>query len=72
MALKTVVMRHTFDWTGLILLCSCLCFRVWVWFHKTKVNVLYVSIWTTGNYEFDKIRTGGVTRNETPLIIKTA
>ena len=32
-ALVTVVMRHTFDGTGLILLCSCLHFRVWVWFH---------------------------------------
>ena len=30
-ALVAVVMRHTFDKTGLILLCSCL--RFWVWFH---------------------------------------
>jgi len=28
-----VVMRHTFDGTGLILLCSWLRFRVWVWCH---------------------------------------
>jgi len=32
-ALMAVVMRHTFDGTGLIILCSCLRFRVWVWFH---------------------------------------
>jgi len=32
-ALVAVVMCHTFDWTGLILLCSFLRFRVWVWFH---------------------------------------
>jgi len=32
-ALVSVVIRHTFDGTGLILLCSCLRFRVWVWFH---------------------------------------
>jgi len=28
-ALMGVVMRHPFDGTGLILLCSCLRFRVW-------------------------------------------
>jgi len=32
-ALVAVVMCHTFDGTGLILLCSFLRFRVWVWFH---------------------------------------
>ena len=32
-ALVEVVMRHTFDGADLILLCSCLRFRVWVWFH---------------------------------------
>jgi len=32
-ALVAVVMRHTFDVDGLIFLCSCLRFRVWVWFH---------------------------------------
>ena len=32
-ALVAVIMRHTYDGTGLILLCSCLRFRVWVWFH---------------------------------------
>jgi len=31
--LVAVVMRHTFYGTGLILLCSCLRFRVWVSFH---------------------------------------
>jgi len=58
-------MRCTFDGTGLILLCSCLRFRVW--FHYTEVNVFYVSIRTTENYEFDKIRTAGVTGNATIL-----
>jgi len=29
------------------------------------VNVFYVSIRATGNYEFDKIRTAGVTENAT-------
>ena len=28
-----VDMRHIFAGTGLIILCSCLHFRVWVWFH---------------------------------------
>jgi len=28
-----VVMRHSFDGAGLTFLCSCLRFRVWVWFH---------------------------------------
>ena len=32
-ALVVVVMRHTFDGTGLSILCSFLRFRVWVWFH---------------------------------------
>jgi len=32
-ALVAVVMRHTFDGAGLIFLCSCLRFRVRVWFH---------------------------------------
>jgi len=32
-ALVALVMRHTFHGTGLILLCSCLRLRVWVWFH---------------------------------------
>ena len=63
-----VVMRHTFDGTGLILLSSCLRFSVWVFL--TEVNVFYVSIRTTENYQFDKIRTAGVTGK--PLIIKTA
>jgi len=58
-------MRHTFDGTGLILLCWCLRFRVW--FHETEVNVFYVSIRTTENYEFDKIRTAGVTGSATIL-----
>jgi len=63
-ALMTVVMRHAFK-TGLILSCSCLRFRVWVWFHQTEANVFYVSMRTTENYEFDKIRTAGVTANAT-------
>jgi len=60
-------MRHTFDGTGLIILCSCLSFRVWVWFHQTEVNVFYVSIRTTESYEFDNIRTAGVTGNATTI-----
>jgi len=60
-----VVMRHTFDGTGFILLCSYLRCRIWVWFHYTEVDVFYVSIRTTENYEFDQIRTAGVTRNAT-------
>jgi len=48
-ALVAVIMRHTFDGTGLILLCSCLRFRVWA----------------TEDYEFDKIRNAGVTGNAT-------
>jgi len=63
--LVAVVMRQTFVGTGLMLLCSCLRFRVWVWFHWTEANVFYVSIWTTQNYEFDKIKTAGVTGNAT-------
>jgi len=31
-ALVEVVMCHNFDGTSLFLLCSCLRFRVWVWF----------------------------------------
>jgi len=31
------------------------------------VNVFYVSIRTTENYEFDQIRTAGVTGNATTL-----
>jgi len=60
-------MRHTFgcDRLGLILLCSCLRFRVWIRFLETEVNVFYVSIRTTENYQFDKIRTVGVTGNAT-------
>ena len=57
------VLRHTFDGTGLILLCSCLRFRVWI--HRTEVSVFYVSIRATENYEFGKIRTTGVTENAT-------
>jgi len=53
-AVVAVVMRHSFDGAGLIFLCSCLRFRVWVWFHQTEVYVFYVSIRTTENYEFDK------------------
>ena len=63
-ALVEVVMRHTFDRTSLFLLCSCLCFWVWVCFRLTEVNVFYV-IRTTKNYEFDKIKTAGVTGNAT-------
>jgi len=58
-------MRHTFDGTGLILLCSCLHFRLWVWFHQTEVDLFYVSVRTTETYGFDKIRTAGVTGNAT-------
>ena len=54
-------MCHTFDGTGLILLCSCLRFRVWL----HEVNVFCVSIRAIENYEFDKIRTAGVTGNAT-------
>ena len=42
---------------GLILLCSCLGFGF------TEVNIFYVSIRTTENYQFDKFRTAGVTGN---------
>jgi len=63
-ALVAVVMPHTFYGTGLILFCSCLRSRVWVWFH-TEVNAFYVSIRTTENYEFDQIRTAGATGNAT-------
>jgi len=64
-ALVALVMRHTFgcDRLGLILLCSCLRFRVWIRFLETEVNVFYVSIRTTENYQFDKFRTAGVTGN---------
>jgi len=53
----------TFDGSGLILLCLYLRFRVW--FHQTDVNVFHVSIRTTENYKFDKIRTAGVAGNAT-------
>jgi len=36
-------------------------FRVWVRFNSTEVNIFYVSIRATENYEFDKIKTAGVT-----------
>jgi len=53
-AVVAVVMRHTFDGAGLIFLCSCLRFGVWVWFHQTEMYVFCVSIRTTETYEFDK------------------
>jgi len=64
-ALVALVMRHTlgYDRLGLILLCSCLRFRVWIRFLETEVNVFYVSIRTTENDKFDKFRTAGVTGN---------
>ena len=64
-ALVALVMRHAFgcDQLGLILLCSCLRFRVWIRFLETEVNVFYISIRTTENYQFDKFRTAGVTGN---------
>ena len=36
------------------------------------MNVFYVLIRTTENYEFDKIRAAGVTENATDYVIKTA
>ena len=60
-ALMAVVVRHTFDVTGLILLCSCLRLGFGFGF----INFFYVSIRTTENYEFDEIRTAGVTGNAT-------
>ena len=36
------------------------------------MNVFYVLIRTTENYEFDKIRAAGVTGNATDYVIKTA
>ena len=64
-ALVALVMRHAFgcDRLGLILLCSCLRFRVWIRFLETEVNVFYVSIRTSENYQFDRFRTAGVTGN---------
>jgi len=64
-ALVALVMRHTFgcDRLGLIFLCSCLDFRVWIQFLETEVNVFYLSIRTTANYQFDEFRTAGVTGN---------
>jgi len=64
-ALVAMVMRHTIgcDRLGMILLCSCLRFRVWIRFLATEVNVFFVSIRTTENYQFDKFRTAGVTGN---------
>ena len=61
-ALVALVMSHTFDGTGWVN-CFVFVFRVWVRFHYTEVNIFYVSISTTENYQFDKFRTAGVTGN---------
>jgi len=51
-------MLHTFDGTGLIILCSCL---------RVKVCECFIcmNIRTTENYKFAKIRTAEVTGNPT-------
>jgi len=59
-ALVALVMRHTFDGTGWV---NSFVFMFRVWVHYTEVNIFYVSIRTTENYQFGKFRTAGVTGN---------
>ena len=61
-ALLALVIRHTVDGTDWVN-SFVFVFRIWVRLHQIEVNIFYVSIRTTDNYQFDKFRTAGVTEN---------